>query len=225
MTLFNTVFAPHVDDEMIGVYSLLKNYKIDYVYYFLELTDERKKEALEVSKSFGFTAVFVQDLDTVFNPEKQNLVLKNSIIYTPSSYDLHKGHKLINKLTKQSFSPKRIKFYSIDMNRKPVFLDDASKKQNLLRFYPSQSNLFNDDKYSLFEDIHDKDYSTSLVYEDDYTYLELETDEDIDLYSINKEIDYSLSSPYELSVYFSRILGTSNKLTIKRNNKIYKFNL
>ena len=152
----NIVLAPHIDDELIGVYSILSN--IDEVYYFYDITDERKQEAINTSKKFNFICRF---------NEKISLTALDTV-YVTSSFDLHKDHKELNRTAKklQKEIGFKLKFYSIDMNRKPKVLSNFSdKKDDMYELFPSQKGLFDsDEKYFLFEDIFDKDFIQSEVF-------------------------------------------------------------
>jgi hypothetical protein len=160
------ILAPHIDDEVIGCYSKLS--EVTDVYYFYECTKERKKEAKRVAKLFGYRVHFNAKIDKInFNKVKR--------VYAPGSYDLHKDHKTVNKKIKQIHLEHSFElfFYSIDMNRKPVYLKkDSSKKKKLLDIFKSQNTLFNDEKYFLFEDIYQKDFLEEWVYNlDDVTLI------------------------------------------------------
>lgn len=136
------ILAPHVDDEVIGCYRLLEAGRVSDVFYYYDLTNERKEEALRVADYFGFNAHF----ETSDFPE-------DKIFYVPNIADQHPHHKELNLYSRSLDCPKR--YYSIDMNVKfdvlpvPVM---ARKLVVLHEFYPSQRKLIDkDDKYHLFE--------------------------------------------------------------------------
>jgi len=145
------ILAPHIDDELIGCFSLIKDKKVKKVIYFFETTPERLEEAKEVSKHYGFEIEFstIDDFKPEFN--------ENDIILLPQKTDSHSHHKQVNQL-KWKIKNKK-KFYSIDMkNAKPLPLSVINEKEKALKkFYPSQINLFENAKYFLFEDIIDED--------------------------------------------------------------------
>lgn len=154
------IIAPHVDDEVIGCYSLLAAGNIEKVIYitdFEELTTDREAEALAASKMFGFTPIFCT-LDTVHHHTRLN-----SVLYIPNINDNHPHHKAVNKYirSRRGFGGSDLIYYSIDMNRSPTLLspeDRASKLNALQKLYPSQSALFESDaKYYLFESIEPED--------------------------------------------------------------------
>jgi len=153
----NIILAPHIDDELIGCYSILHD--IDEVYYFFDITEERKIEALNTGRKFNFKCYF----GVPFNASKVDTV------YVTTSMDLHKDHKILNRIAKnkEKLLNFKLKFYSIDMNRKPNFLEDLhqQKKDDMYKLFPSQKGLFDsDEKYFLFEDIFDNDFISSSVF-------------------------------------------------------------
>lgn len=148
------ILAPHVDDEVIGCYRLLEAGRVSDVFYFYDLTNARKEEALRVADYFGFTAHFESsDFPT------------DKIFYVPNIADQHPHHKELNIYSRSLSCQKR--YYSIDMNVKfdvlPVHVM-ASKLAVLHEFYPSQRKLFDkDDKYHLFESDLASDFFASRV--------------------------------------------------------------
>ena len=84
------IFAPHIDDEMIGCWSLLSSGLVDQVYYFNDLESNRVDEAIKLSVQYGFKAVFVDyehELRDWFNIIKQKIAGK--ILLLPSIKDQH----------------------------------------------------------------------------------------------------------------------------------------
>ena len=55
------IVAPHIDDELIGCYSVLqdKNIEIDIIWCF-DLTAERRMEAIRMAKEFSVTPHFIE---------------------------------------------------------------------------------------------------------------------------------------------------------------------
>lgn len=154
----NIIFAPHIDDELIGCFSKLKD--IDLVVYFFDVNDERLKEAYQLQKKYNYNI-------KVHNPNYDVLSVYDhpmNTIYIPSSKDLHIHHKEVNRLVRNNFTKANRKFYSIDMNRKPKLVNNMEHKKELMYdIYKSQHGLFNsDEKYFLFEDIYDDDSDKSI---------------------------------------------------------------
>lgn len=203
----NIILAPHIDDELIGCYSILHD--IDEVYYFFDITEERKIEALNTGKKFNFKCNFNEPVDINYN----------DIVYVTTSMDLHRDHKYVNRLAKsiQLDLDFVLKFYSIDMNRKPKFLSDLhqQKKKDMYELYPSQKGLFDsNEKYFLFEDIFDNDFVSNSVHmlnhSDKYVKITIEdtTDWDMD-FKINEWYNMSPSDLHPL--IFQNILHNAPK--------------
>jgi len=155
------ILAPHVDDEVIGCFSILESRQVVSVYYFYELTPERKEEALKCAKKYGFAPVFMDmdaksEISLDLDPELTVLV--------PSVRDAHPHHKEVNVLG-QTLSNPRL-YYSVDMNGRFKVLDTVTqerKRAALEELFPSQARLFQrDDKYVLFESIAPTDVDLSI---------------------------------------------------------------
>jgi hypothetical protein len=139
------ILAPHVDDEVIGCYSLLQRGLVTDVYYFFDLTPERQKEAQKCAELFSF------------NPHFDGSVGKipaDRIVMVPNVHDNHTQHREIFYLAQKIQNEKR--YYSVDMNNSPDVLNRAmaaNKKDVLSMLFPSQSKLLEDEKYHLFEQL------------------------------------------------------------------------
>ena len=149
------ILAPHVDDELIGCYSVLNQQQDIQVIYFYELDAVRKAEALNASVFFNFAASF----------DGYNAVIdSDAIVYAPNIADTHPHHKAVNRYAK-SLSNEKI-YYSVDMNRDYSVLceyDQIAKLSLLNDLYPSQAKLFDSDaKYHLFEDNAQDDSSKKI---------------------------------------------------------------
>lgn len=139
------ILAPHVDDEVIGCFSLLQQGMVTDVYYFFDLTPEREKEAQHCAELYKFTPHFDWNISTI---------PADRIVLVPNVNDNHVHHKEIFYLSQKLRNNKR--YYSVDMNTTPDVLDKAKaaeKKDVLGMLFPSQSKLLEDDKYHLFEKI------------------------------------------------------------------------
>ena len=148
------LFAPHVDDEMIGCWRLLEGKQISQVYYFYDVTEIREKEARLAGLTYCFEPVFDEfDFSKVPN---------DVTILAPNIRDSHPDHKMVNHLAKKL--PNRKKYYSIDMNvRREVLISPTVKLATLLKTYPSQASLFKSNaKYHLFESLLSDDSSKMI---------------------------------------------------------------
>lgn len=151
------IVAPHIDDELIGCYSVLsRNPALAHVdvLYLEELTRERRNEVRTLTghgwirqSYFGLT-------------DKLNVSAYNEV-YVPSRWDWHPAHRKANAEWRKHATH----FYSVDMARgEPLSNHDRTRKKQWLDFtYPSQKQLWESDaKYYLFEDIHESDYELYL---------------------------------------------------------------
>jgi hypothetical protein len=147
------IFAPHIDDEVIGCFRLLESRVVSKVYYFYDITDARKSEAINCAAHYGFEPIFVgQVASSALN------IPSDVIILAPNISDNHPHHKEINRLAK-SLSNKK-KYYSVDMvGRFDVLslMEQARKKIALNNLFPSQQALFTNEKYYLFESLVEED--------------------------------------------------------------------
>lgn len=149
------IIAPHIDDEMIGCWSVLQDRARDITVCFgYELTPERRAEALKLVQ-FNVALVFGFD-----NLEPDLSAYKE--VYVPSRRDWHAQHKITNS----KFRGWATHFYSVDMEA-GVYLGDAeskTKRAALDDIYPSQASLWaTNAKYYLFEDIQSKDYAVQAI--------------------------------------------------------------
>jgi hypothetical protein len=141
------ILAPHVDDELIGCYSILNDgkYRVTQVIYFYDLDDIRKEEALAAADFYNFDVSF-DGYDAIID--------RTVILYAPNVADAHPHHKAVNQYAKALANTKM--YYSVDMNRDFTVLDEYDQKSKLTllkHLYPSQQKLFDSDaKYHLFED-------------------------------------------------------------------------
>lgn len=157
------IIAPHVDDELIGCYPVLKRFMeygkndlLDVVWLY-EASNDRLAEGRGAALFLGFRGF-------TCTPESLGLLITSNQydqVYVPARQDWHADHKKANTLARQYATH----FYSVDMfNGKPLAPADRDDKKRLLdQFYPSQKKLWaNDAKYYLFSAISEVDY---LIYE------------------------------------------------------------
>lgn len=147
----NVILAPHVDDELIGCFRILEEKTVSDVYYFYDLTNERKEEALYCASKYGFNAHFLW----------MNDIPVDKTVYVPNIHDTHPHHKTVNYISRSL--PNKKRYYSVDMNVPFDVLntnDQEIKLNELLDTFPSQKKLIlKDEKYSLFE----SDLDTDLI--------------------------------------------------------------
>jgi len=145
------VLAPHIDDEIIGCFSLLKQYKKIKIVYFHDLDNIRKAEAKEVS--------VVTHWDISFNGYAEPID-ENSLLAVPIKYDLHPHHRGVAKYAKK-LKNKKV-YYSVDKNIPCDLLSKDAREEKeafLNKFYKSQDLWVYNKKYILFEKIFEKENS------------------------------------------------------------------
>lgn len=154
------IFAPHIDDEVIGAWRLLNERKISSVYYFHDLYQKRVEEAKLCATCYKFEPRFVTNKDELsFEPD--------TIILVPHIKDSHPHHKVVNAFAKTL--PNKKYYYSVEMNVDKEVLtgkQQAKKASELNANFPSQQELFKSDaRYALFESLVDKDYTEFVEFE------------------------------------------------------------
>lgn len=145
------IIAPHVDDELIGCYSVLtdQNRNRPLVVGYGNLSNPgRRSEAAKAAETFGFTFYQERELDSA----------PWSRVYVPAITDHHIEHKDLNRKWRKVATH----FYSVTNidKGKPLSDNDAAMKKVLLDVtYPSQKELWhNDAKFYLFENIQESDF-------------------------------------------------------------------
>ncbi len=147
------VLAPHLDDEIIGCYSVLPT--VDYVLYFHK--DYRAKDLApnyyhvdlnrHGSDLISQGQVFTQGVG-------YNVVKSDDTVYLPSRYDYHPLHRKVRKFGLGL--PGKKMFYSVEMNTPWLEeeFDPPGKKLLLTERYPGEvATLSKSDKYFLFKSI------------------------------------------------------------------------
>ncbi len=164
--LLYTVLAPHIDDEVIGCFRILKAGLVKDVYYFYNLTDERIAEAERCSRRFGFTPHFYGEGTWIVLNQDQ----ATHRLLVPSISDQHPQHKEINLRARKEFyglSFRTMEYYSVDMNVRELEIlshgEQVKKRSHLFCLFPSQARLFErDDKYHLFEACFKSDFARQI---------------------------------------------------------------
>lgn len=143
------IVAPHVDDEIIGCYSVVTQSKDVTVQYLSEVTPVREAEARKAGEVLNFKIVL---FPYFVSPKGFDF------IYVPCRQDTHAGHKKANAMFRWCATH----FYSVDMDQGATYLgeEEAGKKFALLNsLYASQSDLWKHDaRYWLFEHIRELDF-------------------------------------------------------------------
>jgi len=135
----NIIFAPHLDDEIIGCYSILDI--IDKIVYF---TNDYRINAIKDNNKYVY-------FDN-FNFED---ILETDTIYIPSKYDYHPKHRQVRNFGIGLNCNKM--FYSVEMNVHWLEEEDDSKSKKKMfdQLYPNED--MKNDKYFLFKSIKSYD--------------------------------------------------------------------
>jgi len=148
------IIAPHVDDEIIGAYSIISNpdNKIIIIYSDFDMTQERQNEMVNVKKKFDNIKAYLKarEIPQQFLDENEY-----ELYYPDPFHETHPHHKLIGNKGYDLFQQGHpVNFYSINMQAPYIYnvSDPSEKKKVLDELYPSQKSLWEmDAKYYLFE--------------------------------------------------------------------------
>lgn len=140
--MFSIVLAPHLDDEIIGCFSVLDT--VDLVYYFK--ADYREESVLE-------DGAFLR-----WDENDARLQHPSNLVYLPSKYDYHPLHRKVRSLGLNL--PGKKMFYSVEMNTPWLEEEEnpEAKRELLKTKYPQEYKTLNkNDKYFLFKSIQPYD--------------------------------------------------------------------
>jgi hypothetical protein len=160
------IIAPHIDDELIGCWSVFNNPENNIsVVWLCELTDTRKHEGLTL-KGLSVNGWIKASIDRLeFGQENVTHIIegyKPEEVYVTSRKDSHIEHKIANSL----FRKYATHFYSVDMVGARYIGEEESKLKRyaLDVTFPSQMSLWaTNAKYYLFESIAQCDFEYSSV--------------------------------------------------------------
>lgn len=163
----NILLAPHVDDELIGAYSLVRMGELTHIAYFEELDGVRKAEATAFCEAFGLIPIFnhVGGIGYLHSDD---------VLIAPTVNDSHPAHKRVNRIARsyQSSTGCRVIYYGVDMStpeKVALTAEEQKDKRELFeKFYPSQAELLTDSKYFIFEEIFEDElyYGASARHDD-----------------------------------------------------------
>jgi len=142
----NICFAPHLDDEIIGCYSVLDN--IDTVVYWTRDYRETNVEAMNDDPAMPD---YVHRDDINLDGREINH------LYIPSKHDFHPLHKEVH-LSGIRIAPnaKHVRYYSVEMNVPWLKEEEESRMKKALfyKWYPGEVNtITKSDKYFLFKSV------------------------------------------------------------------------
>jgi hypothetical protein len=152
-----TIIAPHVDDEVIGCWSVLSNPSARplRVYYTESADPERTSEAFKLLESLGIGGGFLAKHRLASIGWETN----DQIILAPDPHwELHPVHKAVGAEALALARTMCCRFISYSTNMNVPYLrelnafDRHQKKQMLDQAFPSQASLWAyDHRYFLFE--------------------------------------------------------------------------
>lgn len=144
------IVAPHPDDEIIGTYHILKNYKT-MIIYDPSTPQLRREESQKLRDHFDVVAQIY--LATIPAPW---YTIKDAVFFFPDPiYERHPMHRQWGFAGEQlARQGKDVIFYSTIMNTPYIHeVDEPENKRDLLnKIYPSQKTMWEwNHKYWLFE--------------------------------------------------------------------------
>ncbi len=150
----NVIISPHCDDEIIGLYSLIKDKQNPpiIIYTYTDEMDNTRRE--ETKKLKDYTNINVQ----LFQKSVPPIFLNKDeyTLYFPDIYEIHPDHRKYFAIGEEYLRQYNLDviFYSINMYAPYIKkLEDWKDKETLLNnVYNSQKSLWEYDKrYILFE--------------------------------------------------------------------------
>lgn len=148
------IFAPHMDDEIIGCFELLFSERVDKIYWLGAPHDIKTRDKLE--KEFCCKAGHLGD----FHSEDFISIWKKDVmVFVPDPfYELHPAHKAVGHAALRVYHEERIPIglYSTNMNApyiRELGTQMANNKKHALDlFYGDKADLWlYDHRYFLFE--------------------------------------------------------------------------
>lgn len=134
----NVILAPHLDDEILGCYSIL-----DQACQIIYFTYDYREDGIS---SYRDRAKYCKDIDFDFD-----ILHDGDTIYIPSKFDYHPLHRKVRRFGLSL--PGKKMFYSVEMNTPWLEEEeDVSGKRALFeKMYPYED--MKSDKYFLFKSI------------------------------------------------------------------------
>lgn len=148
------IVAPHIDDEMIGCFSILCNQEIEPIIIYTSIcNEERKQEALLLKKYLPNVKIqmFTKHIPSQF------MSPLNSFYFPDPCFETHPEHRRVGMIGEEILRDKICKeviFYSTNMSAPYIHeISNANYKKNMLnKIYKSQKSLWEyENKYFLFE--------------------------------------------------------------------------
>lgn len=159
----HVIFAPHVDDEVIGCFTLLRGAPDDCLVVYLDVAPvKRRAEAVESSHYLRFKTSFASANDSHWSEAVHTYLTlvdyRKAVWWAPDPHwELHPFHKDVGARVRAECARfgRRFGTYSTNMNApyiRELDINEMSEKKDALRSYPSQASLWeHDHRYFLFE--------------------------------------------------------------------------
>ena len=156
------IVAPHPDDELIGCYEVISNYRT-LILYDASTTAFRREEAMKLKDEFDIAAQMF--LNTI---PPQWLTMKNTVLFFPDPvYEVHPLHRQWGHAGEQmARAGQNVVFYNTIMNAPYIHeCNLAPAKRDMLdKYFPSQKNMWKwEHKYFLFEGYNSWKFNLSEV--------------------------------------------------------------
>lgn len=148
------IIAPHIDDELIGCFSVLMNKEISPIIIYTEnANNERRDEAILLKKYLNHIKVqlFSKNIPSNF------ISPINTLYFPDPHFEIHPEHRRVGMIGEEILRNglcKNVIFYSTIMNAPYIYeIKNPKEKKNMLdKVYKSQKSLWQfDHKFFLFE--------------------------------------------------------------------------
>ncbi len=156
------IIAPHPDDELIGCFEVVSNYKT-LILYDASTSAPRREEAMKLKDEFDIAAQMF--LSTV---PPQWLTMKDTVLFFPDPiYEIHPLHRQWGYAGEMlARAGQNVVFYNTIMNAPYIHECNLApaKRDTLDKYYPSQKNMWKwEHKYFLFEGYNSWKFNLSEV--------------------------------------------------------------
>jgi hypothetical protein len=155
----HVIIAPHPDDELIGTFEVLQSLDKDsicMIFYTSKVTEERRKETLNLKKEFSNINLGQYfSYDTLIQVLESDVHDKFTYYFPDPTYEIHPHHRQMGNLGENYLRKGyEVIFYTTNMNAPYIHeVENPDLKKSLLdKIYPSQKSLWETErKYILFE--------------------------------------------------------------------------
>jgi LmbE family N-acetylglucosaminyl deacetylase len=150
------IVAPHVDDEVIGCWSFLRQRPKDCLIVHTEVAHvDREIEARRVTEMFGVPHVFTHHLGL----KEYIRRTEARVVFAPDPhFEHHPAHKMMGQMAATIAWDYALRFFSYSTDMNVQYLRETNspsqKRDALNELFPSQKSLWeNDHRFWLFEGI------------------------------------------------------------------------